>query len=424
MRSGAAGRDISGPRESSGGGASNSASRRPWWGDNPQLETKVPQLLQSGTPSAAAEARALLLMSAEEEAPISQFFLGCCTGVLEGEAAAIGHYERALQQLPLLHSARNNLIRGLMKRGSAADRKSALEHAKLSAGLQPDVAEMQYQLGVVQMQLGMHGAASASFEGALRLDAAHHGAYINGVHCLQQLPPSDKAARRRLEKLAKMGVAHGLWTHHMQRPPHLVRKLRSKPWWDARDFEWCAMLERSYEVIREEVLRLRSGAPQSFTPVGGRAAHDHTLVAAGEWREFPLFGNGQAYAANCARCPRTAAALQGVPAALELALSGLGETLFSTLKPGTHLRPHCGSTNTRLTCHLGIIVPEGCSIRAGDEWREWHEGECLVFDDSWEHEVQHRGDADRVVLLINFWHPDLAPHERRVEINTHGYETI
>ena len=93
-------------------------------------------------------------------------------------------------------------------------------------------------------------------------------------------------------------------------------------------------------------------------------------------------------------------------------------------QPGTHLRPHCGSTNTRLTCHLGVIVPPGCSIRCGDEWREWREGECLVFDDSFEHEVMHRGEADRVVLLINFWHPELPNDERRIEINTHGYQPI
>ena len=57
------------------------------------------------------------------------------------------------KQLPLLHNARNNLIRGLMRRGTPESQKQALEHANLSAGLQPDVAEMQYQLGVVLMQM-------------------------------------------------------------------------------------------------------------------------------------------------------------------------------------------------------------------------------------------------------------------------------
>ena len=86
-------------------------------------------------------------------------------------------------------------------------------------------------------------------------------------------------------------------------------------------------------------------------------------------------------------------------------------------QPGTHLRPHCGSTNTRLTCHLGLLVPGGATIRCGTEAREWAEGECIVFDDSFEHEVWHEGSADRVVLLINFWHPMLPPDKRRIDMS-------
>ena len=445
---------------------------RPWYGDSPQLEQQVPFLLQrcsaaqvapEAAMAAALEAKSLL-SSADVDAPITQFYLGVAVGVAEGEAAACDYYERALKQLPLLHNARNNLIRGLMRRGTEEAERQALEHANLSAGLQPDVAEMHYQLGVVLMQTGKHGEASAAYERTLKLDPHHRGAFVNGVHCLQQFPPGDKAARERLEKVARMAVASGLWSTWLQRPPHLVAGIRSMPWWDKRAFAWCGLLERNYAAIRAEVVELRR-TPANFTPVGGRAAHDHTLVATGDWREFPLLGNGKRYDDNCARCPVTAQTMQHVPPAVELAISGGGETLFSTLKvrvcticiclrlpmlcglvcaassiplahaltcvfvcalaqPGTHLRPHCGSTNTRLTCHLGVIVPSGCSIRCGEEWREWKEGECIVFDDSWEHEVMHQGDEDRVVLLINFWHPDLPDDQKKIELNTFGYQAI
>jgi aspartyl/asparaginyl beta-hydroxylase (cupin superfamily) len=102
---------------------------------------------------------------------------------------------------------------------------------------------------------------------------------------------------------------------------------------------------------------------------------------------------------------------------------------------GAHLLPHCGSTNARLTAHLPLIVPDGCEIRVGDEVRQYREGEprlpdgssarprsspralgsprvgeLLIFDDSYEHEVWNRHPTDvRVVLLIRFWHPDIAP---------------
>jgi aspartate beta-hydroxylase len=41
-----------------------------------------------------------------------------------------------------------------------------------------------------------------------------------------------------------------------------------------------------------------------------------------------------------------------------------------------------------LRCHLGLVVPPGVRIRVGDEVREWTAGECLIFDDSFEHEVR------------------------------------
>ena len=68
------------------------------------------------------------------------------------------------------------------------------------------------------------------------------------------------------------------------------------------------------------------------------------------------------------------------------------------------------------------VPPVGQEV--GEEWRGWQEGECIVFDDSWEHEVFHKGNSDRIVLLINFWHPDLPASERRIQLNTHGYEPI
>lgn len=37
------------------------------------------------------------------------------------------------------------------------------------------------------------------------------------------------------------------------------------------------------------------------------------------------------------------------------------------LVAGTHLSAHCGPSNFRLRCHLGLVVPPGVRIRVGDE---------------------------------------------------------
>ena len=55
----------------------------------------------------------------------------------------------------------------------------------------------------------------------------------------------------------------------------------------------------------------------------------------------------------------------------------------------------------------------------------WDDGKCLVFDDSYLHSVKHTSfnndkypsneiieQEDRVVLIIDLWHPDLSEEER------------
>jgi len=96
----------------------------------------------------------------------------------------------------------------------------------------------------------------------------------------------------------------------------------------------------------------------------------------------------------------------------------LGYCYFSKIDPGTHILPHCGASNLKLRCHLPILVPEtenseNCQtwIRVGDQTRSWKEGEILVFDDSFEHEVKNDTLMPRVVLIFDIWHPELLAEE-------------
>jgi aspartyl/asparaginyl beta-hydroxylase (cupin superfamily) len=108
-----------------------------------------------------------------------------------------------------------------------------------------------------------------------------------------------------------------------------------------------------------------------------------------------------------AECPQTAAVLQSLP---NIAMSAM----FSALTPGTHLWAHCGPTNAVVSQSMGLIVPPGCVIRVGTEERTWQEGVCLVFDDTYEHEVWNRGTGTRFIMLTDVWHPELTPVERQV----------
>mmetsp|Transcript_11125 Transcript_11125/g.20563 ORF Transcript_11125/g.20563 Transcript_11125/m.20563 type:complete len:193 (-) Transcript_11125:1009-1587(-) len=101
--------------------------------------------------------------------------------------------------------------------------------------------------------------------------------------------------------------------------------------------------------------------------------------------------------------------------------SGGGEVTFSRMAPGTRIAAHCAPSNHRLTAHLGLKIPASqsdnvCRIRIAEEWLTWTEGRMLVFDDSFEHEVENNA-GERIVLLIRFPHPDANPSGLRKSLH-------
>lgn len=272
-------------------------------------------------------------------------------------------------------------------------------------------------------------AAASHYRRCLKVSPKHRAAHINLIGCLERNEP--KGWYDEVHEVAVSGVRNGVWHDRWQRPPHFVPALAARPWRDPDKFAMCRALHEHYPTIRSEYdaymakLASRKDWDDSDTTpglgdVGSRpgALHDGGLTKSGRWREVPLFTNGALQGQYAAEFPETVRVLQThCLDAAGLALCLGGDIIFSVLAPGTRLRPHCGPTNARLTCHLGIIVPrsgsQGCRLRvAAEPPRGWEEGRCVVFDDSFEHEVIYDEPGphepypgDRVVLLANFWHP-------------------
>lgn len=128
------------------------------------------------------------------------------------------------------------------------------------------------------------------------------------------------------------------------------------------------------------------------------------------WDAFFFYRHGQRYEDNCRRCPLTAQVLDGLP--LVRIREHAPEICFSMLTPGSHILPHTGVTNTRIVCHLPLIVPEDCAIVVAGETHAWREGRAVMFDDTFEHEAWNRSAKTRVVLLMDLWNPHLTAAER------------
>ena len=123
-----------------------------------------------------------------------------------------------------------------------------------------------------------------------------------------------------------------------------------------------------------------------------------------------MWKDGEIVLDNAARCPKTLDALAEAP---QVWVSNRSPSvLFSLLRPGAHIPPHTGLTNTRLICHLPLLVPPDCILRVGNDARAPVEGKAWVFDDTIEHEAWNRSGRTRVILLFEIWRPELSEEER------------
>lgn len=53
-----------------------------------------------------------------------------------------------------------------------------------------------------------------------------------------------------------------------------------------------------------------------------------------------------------------------------------------------------------------------CCLRVNGEIIRLHEGECVVFDDSFLHDAMNTSlTSPRIVLILDVWHPDLTDEE-------------
>lgn len=189
--------------------------------------------------------------------------------------------------------------------------------------------------------------------------------------------------------------------------------LAQRAWWDAAEFAWAAEVEAATDAITAELEALLASA-DAFAPYvqasPDRPPPNNPLLDKPDWGAAWLLKDGEVAAGMAAACPATLAALAHAPQPVIPGRAPLA--LFSRLKPGTHILPHHGMLNTRLICHLPLIVPDGCALRVGSETRAWRRGKLTIFDDSFEHEAWNRGASDRTVLLFEIWRPDLTGEER------------
>ncbi len=179
--------------------------------------------------------------------------------------------------------------------------------------------------------------------------------------------------------------------------------LPDTPVYENRQFPWVAEVEAEWGRVRaelDEVMKFRDQMPsfQDIVKEVGLIQKDD------QWKTFFLTGIGMDCEENARRCPETMRILRKIP--------GIKTAFFSILSPHKHIPPHRGPYVGVLRMHLGLLVPEPrekVRIRIADRIRNWEEGKCLIFDDTYNHEVWNDTEGYRVVLFVDFARPMKSP---------------
>ncbi|MBD1555159.1 aspartyl/asparaginyl beta-hydroxylase domain-containing protein [Pseudomonas typographi] len=206
-------------------------------------------------------------------------------------------------------------------------------------------------------------------------------------------PPKPKRKHRP-------SVAAGLWV--IKRLENFIRRhstVGTTPFFDPQKIPGIQVLQEQWPTLLQElnaVLKRSSSIP-NFQDI---SKDQQRLTQDDRWKTYFLYGYGYKMDGNCAACPETTRIVESIP--------GMTTAFFSILSPGKHIPPHRGPYNGLLRVHLGLIIPEPqeqCRIQVGEETRHWQLGECLVFDDTYRHQVWNDTDGMRVVLFLDIERP-------------------
>ncbi len=175
------------------------------------------------------------------------------------------------------------------------------------------------------------------------------------------------------------------------------------PFIDPQHFPWISHLEANGQTIATEldhILQYQDELPnfQDLSP------DQYHLTQDNRWKTFFFYAFGVKAAQNCDRCPQTSQMLAAIP--------GMKTAFFSILLPHKHIPEHCGVYKGVVRYHLALKVPQPatqCRLRVGDQIRHWQQGQGLVFDDRFPHEVWNDSDEVRVVLIVDVVRPLKLP---------------
>jgi beta-hydroxylase len=151
-------------------------------------------------------------------------------------------------------------------------------------------------------------------------------------------------------------------------------------------------IKNHWKEIREEVLKIYKDGQMK------KIENDlfFRKISDSKWKRFYIKWYGPALEEACEKLPKTVSILENIPE--------IKSAMISVLEPGSIITPHIGPYRGVLRYHLGLLTPtdsDNCWIKVDGIKYSWHDGEDVLFDDTYVHEVQNNTDELRIILFCD-----------------------
>ncbi|RUX29305.1 aspartyl/asparaginyl beta-hydroxylase domain-containing protein [Mesorhizobium sp. M2A.F.Ca.ET.042.01.1.1] len=169
-------------------------------------------------------------------------------------------------------------------------------------------------------------------------------------------------------------------------------------------FPNAAKFAAAWQDIRDEALAAKLNKAPRFHDIMPEQA-DISANDGLDWRMFVLKAYDMTVPENLARMPVLSRLLTECPEVKSAAVSFLA--------PHKHIPPHRGPFRGIMRFHLGLSIPKqpdgrpATIMMINHEERRIADGECMLWDDTFEHEVMNNSDQPRVALLLDVWRPQM-----------------
>jgi beta-hydroxylase len=183
--------------------------------------------------------------------------------------------------------------------------------------------------------------------------------------------------------LAPYSVWCSVYSTSLNKPIHDVE----------RNFSNHSILKKNWKIIRKEALNIYNSGKATLI----KTDMFFDTIADDGWKKMYIKWYGPITEEAAILCPKTCELISQIP---EIKLA-----MFSILEPGSKISRHAGPFKGCLRYHLGLNCSKGAYINVDGNKYEWKNGEDVLFDDTFIHEVINDSDDIRIILFCDIKRP-------------------